>query len=120
MVAIRTVVPDLMRSPAGARAEMYPQTTVSGVEPRVTSGLFPAGAGCAAAAAPKTKTLNMAHHGISDLATCLDIEFVSPAIAAAPSASNDGFEAESCAQKRRGSRAKSCQRQQGSRCRFQF
>ena len=47
MVSIRTVVPDLMRSAGGTRAEKYPQMTVSGVEPRVTSGLFPAGAGCA-------------------------------------------------------------------------
>src|SRR3977135_3009435 len=49
MVSMRTVVPDLMRSAGGRRAETYPQTTVFGVEPNVTSGLRPAGAGCPAA-----------------------------------------------------------------------
>src|SRR4051794_11063870 len=58
MVSMRTVVPDLMRSTGGTRAEMYPQTTVSGVDPRVTSGLLPGGAGCATAGviAPSAKT----------------------------------------------------------------
>src|SRR5713101_7488047 len=74
MVLTRTVAPDWMRSTGGARAEIYPQTTVSGVEPKVTSGLFPAGAGCAAADATRTNTPSTAHHSISDLETCLDIE----------------------------------------------
>jgi hypothetical protein len=46
MVSMRTVVPDLMRSAGGTFAEKYPQMTVFGVEPNVTSGL---GADCAAA-----------------------------------------------------------------------
>src|SRR5215470_15420542 len=59
MVSIRTVVPDLMRSAGGTREEKYPQTTLFGVDPSVTSalgtsafvtsGLAPAGAVCAAA-----------------------------------------------------------------------
>src|SRR5882762_2675191 len=51
MVSMRTVVPDLIRSTGGTRADMYPQTTVSGVDPKVMSGLLPGGAGCAAAGA---------------------------------------------------------------------
>src|SRR5712671_6139328 len=74
MVLTRTVAPDWMRSTGGARAEIYPQTTVSGVEPKVASGLFPAGAGCAAAATTETSTAGTAHHSSSDLETCLDIE----------------------------------------------
>src|ERR1700694_4289711 len=49
MVSMRTVAPDLMRSAGGTRAEKYPQTTVFGVEPNVTSGLSPAGGDCPAA-----------------------------------------------------------------------
>jgi hypothetical protein len=40
-----------MRSTGGTREDMYPQTTVSGVDPKVTSGLLPGGAGCATAGA---------------------------------------------------------------------
>src|SRR5690242_16979210 len=47
MVSIRTVAPDLMRSGGGTRAEKYPQMTVSGREPNVTSGLICGDAGCA-------------------------------------------------------------------------
>src|SRR6266853_4424514 len=74
MVSTRTVAPDLMRRTAGARAEIYPQTTVSGVEPKVASGLFPAGAGCAAANTTEANVPSTAHHSTSDLETCSHIE----------------------------------------------
>src|SRR5438552_10683364 len=74
MVSIRTVVPDLMRSTGGTRAEIYPQTTVSGVEPKVTSGLLPAGAGCAAAGDARAKVQTTAHQNIGHLDACLDID----------------------------------------------
>src|SRR5215470_7151394 len=74
MVSTRTIAPDLMRNTGGTRAEIYPQTTVSGVEPKVTSGLFLAGAGCAAAHATETNTPSTAPHSINDLEACLDIE----------------------------------------------
>src|SRR5215467_7368399 len=53
MVSMRTVAPDAMRSAGAARVEKYPHTTVSGREPKVTSGLLAAGAGCAAADATR-------------------------------------------------------------------
>src|SRR5712671_1849815 len=74
MVSTRTVAPDLMRSTGGARAEIYPQTTVSGLEPKVASGLFPAGTGCAAAGATEANMLRTAHQSTSDLETCSNIE----------------------------------------------
>jgi hypothetical protein len=64
MVSMRTVVPDLMRSTGAARAVRYPQTTVSGVEPKVTSGLFPAGAGWAAAPEAITAAASTAHQTV--------------------------------------------------------
>jgi hypothetical protein len=63
-----------MRSTGGARAEIYPQTTVSGVDPKVASGLFSAGAGCAAADVTETNIPSAAHQSTSDLETCFDIE----------------------------------------------
>src|SRR5580692_3397697 len=67
MVSIRTVVPDFMRRAGGTRAEKYPQTTVSGVEPKVTSGLLSAGAGCAAADPTSESTPTAAQQNIDQL-----------------------------------------------------
>src|ERR1700704_4052678 len=73
MVSMRTVVPDLMRSAGGTRAETYPQTTVFGVEPNVTSGLRPAGAGCPAADDTRPAMPRTARQITATPQTCFDI-----------------------------------------------
>src|SRR3977135_797483 len=73
MVSMRTVVPDLMRSAGGRRAETYPQTTVFGVEPNVTSGLRPAGAGCPAADDTRPAMPTTARQITATPQTCFDI-----------------------------------------------
>src|SRR5258705_3995706 len=73
MVSMRTVVPDLMRSTGGTRAEIYPQTTVPGVDPNVTSGLFADGDGCAVADVTTASATSAASQSIGDLQTCLHI-----------------------------------------------
>ena len=50
------------------------QTTVSGVEHKVTSGFFPMGVGCAAADDTRANTPSTAHQIIGNLQTCVDIE----------------------------------------------
>src|SRR5579872_5950520 len=63
-----------MRSTGGTRADMYPQTTVSGVEPKVTSGLLPTGAGCDAADVTNASAPTAAQQTRDHLESCFDID----------------------------------------------
>src|SRR5580700_11823485 len=83
MVSIRTVVPDFMRSTGGTRADIYPQTTVSGVEPKVTSGLLPPGAGCDAAGNARASAPAAAQLSSGHLETCFAIDRTFPSGVAA-------------------------------------
>src|SRR6266851_7171603 len=73
IVSIRTVVPDLMRSTGATRAERYPQMTVSGREPNVTSGLTAVDADCAAADDTRAAMPIAVQQVIITPRTCLDI-----------------------------------------------
>jgi hypothetical protein len=73
---MRTVAPDLMRSAGGTRAEKYPQTTVFGVEPKVTSGLSPAGADCPAADDIRPAMPTAAKQITATPQTCFDIGLI--------------------------------------------
>src|SRR5215831_5768801 len=73
MVSIRTVAPDLMRSAGTTRADKYPQTTVSGRKPNVTSGLIAAGADCPAADDTRAAMPTAVHQITAKPRTCLNI-----------------------------------------------
>src|SRR3954468_6966572 len=69
-VSILTVCPDLMRNTGGMSAAKYPQTTVSGVECSVASGVRLTGTGCAAAAVETPKNTALASHPIHFCGIC--------------------------------------------------
>src|ERR1022692_2558347 len=78
MVSMRTVAPDLMRSAGGTRAEKYPQTTVSGREPKVTSGLIGAGADWPAADDTRAARPTAIQQITARPRTCFDIGSILP------------------------------------------
>src|SRR6185369_16880191 len=69
-VSILTVCPDLMRNTGGISAAKEPQTTVSGVERSVASGVRLTGTGCAAAAVDRPKNTALASHPIHVCGIC--------------------------------------------------
>src|ERR1700674_4051100 len=76
MVSMRTVAPDLMRSAGGTRAEKYPQMTVSGREPKVTSGRIGDGADSPAADDTRAATPRAVKQITARPRACFDIGLI--------------------------------------------